>query len=136
MRITIEGPTAIGVLLIGAVAGVLAALGGLHPTGHGVLDPVVVIVAVTACVWAGLLLASGLVLNWLIRQRHKPVLGLHFTWLGLGVAVSGLAVAAMAGHSSQRSPRRAVGSTASGSATSVAIAMSSLRTSLSPTTWR
>lgn len=51
---------------------------------------------------AGLLLASGLVLNWLIRQRYKPVLGLHFTGLGLGVAVSGLAVAAMAGHGTWR----------------------------------
>ncbi len=47
---------------------------------------------------AGLLLASGLVLNWLIRQGHRPELGLHFTGLGLGIVVSGLAVAAMVGH--------------------------------------
>lgn len=47
---------------------------------------------------AGLLLASGLMLNWLIRQGHRPELGLHFTGLGGGVVVSGLAVAAMAGH--------------------------------------
>jgi predicted MFS family arabinose efflux permease len=46
---------------------------------------------------AGLLLASGLVLNWLMRQGHRPELGLHFTGLGLGVVVSGLAVAAMVG---------------------------------------
>ncbi|MDR2838082.1 MAG: YbfB/YjiJ family MFS transporter [Azonexus sp.] len=46
---------------------------------------------------AGLLLASGLALNWLIRQGHRPELGLHFTGLGLGIAVSGLAVAAMSG---------------------------------------
>ncbi len=46
---------------------------------------------------AGLLLASGLVLNWLMRQGHRPELGLHFTGLGLGIVVSGLAVAAMLG---------------------------------------
>jgi len=44
---------------------------------------------------AGLLLASGLALNWLIRNGHRPELGLHFTGLGLGIVVSGLAVAAM-----------------------------------------
>ena len=45
---------------------------------------------------AGMLLGSGLVLDWLMRQRHRPVLGLHFTGLGLGIAVSGLAAAALA----------------------------------------
>lgn len=45
---------------------------------------------------AGLLLASGLVLNWLMRQGHRPELGLHFMGLGLGIAVSGIAVATMA----------------------------------------
>ena len=44
---------------------------------------------------AGLLLASGLVLNWLIRQGHRPQLGLHFVGLGLGIAVSGVAGAAL-----------------------------------------
>jgi len=44
---------------------------------------------------AGLLLASGLVLNWLMRQGCRPELGLHFTGVGLGIAVSGLAVAGM-----------------------------------------
>lgn len=47
---------------------------------------------------AGLLLASGLALNWLIRNGHRPELGLHFTGLGLGIVVSGLAAAAMADH--------------------------------------
>lgn len=41
---------------------------------------------------AGLLLASALVLNWLVAHRQRPELGLHFTGLGLGIAVSGLAV--------------------------------------------
>ncbi len=47
---------------------------------------------------AGLLLASGLALHWLMRHGHRPELGLHFTGLGLGIVVSGLAAAAMAGH--------------------------------------
>lgn len=47
---------------------------------------------------AGLLLASGLVLNWLMRHRRRPELGLHFIGLGLGIVVSGIAVALMAGH--------------------------------------
>ena len=34
---------------------------------------------------AGLLLASGLALNWLFRHGHRPELGLQFTGLGLGV---------------------------------------------------
>ncbi|MCF7752362.1 YbfB/YjiJ family MFS transporter [Bacillus subtilis subsp. subtilis] len=47
---------------------------------------------------AGLLLASGLVLNWLLAQQRRPRLGLHFAGLGLGIAVSGLATALLAGH--------------------------------------
>lgn len=45
---------------------------------------------------AGLLLASGLVLNWLLAHQRRPQLGLHFAGLGVGIAVSGLAAAAMA----------------------------------------
>lgn len=45
---------------------------------------------------AGLLMASGLVLNWLIRRGHRPELGLHFMGIGLGIAVSGIAVGSMA----------------------------------------
>jgi MFS family permease len=44
---------------------------------------------------AGLLMASGLVLNWLIRQGHRPELGLHFMGIGLGIVVSGIAVGSM-----------------------------------------
>lgn len=40
----------------------------------------------------GMLLASGLVLNWLMREGHKPELGLHFMGIGGGIAVSGAAV--------------------------------------------
>lgn len=47
---------------------------------------------------AGLLLASGLALNWLIRHQQRPELGLHFAGLGLGIAVSGLAVGIMVHH--------------------------------------
>ncbi len=47
---------------------------------------------------AGLLLASGLALNWLIRHGQRAELGLHFTGLGLGIVVCGLAVAAMHGR--------------------------------------
>ncbi|MFM7046205.1 MAG: hypothetical protein ACKOYG_11785, partial [Ilumatobacteraceae bacterium] len=52
MRITIEGPAAAGVLGIGVLAGVLTALGSLHPTGHGVIDALIVVAGVAACVWA------------------------------------------------------------------------------------
>jgi len=47
---------------------------------------------------AGLLLASGLVLNWLLAHRHRPRLGLHFAGLGLGIVVSGVATGLLAGH--------------------------------------
>ncbi|WNH52762.1 YbfB/YjiJ family MFS transporter [Stenotrophomonas oahuensis] len=47
---------------------------------------------------AGLLLASGLVLNWLLAHGHRPRLGLHFAGLGLGIVVSGVATGLLAGH--------------------------------------
>lgn len=46
----------------------------------------------------GLLLASGLVLNWLIRHDCKPILGVHFTGMGLGIVVTGIAASVMIGH--------------------------------------
>lgn len=46
---------------------------------------------------AGLLIASGLVMNWLSRQGLKTELGLHFAGMGLGIALTGFAVLAMVG---------------------------------------
>lgn len=46
---------------------------------------------------AGMLLGSGLVLNWLAQHGHRPQLGVYFTGMGLGIAVSGWIVAATAG---------------------------------------
>lgn len=42
------------------------------------------------CGAAGMLLGSGLVLNWLMRAGRRPELGLHFMGLGLGIVVSAL----------------------------------------------
>ena len=47
------------------------------------------------CGAAGMLLGSGLVLNWLMRAGRRPELGLHFTGLGLGIVVSALGAMAM-----------------------------------------
>ena len=52
MRITIEGRAAAGVLGIGIAAGAVAALGTVHPTGHRIIDVLLVVAGVTACVWA------------------------------------------------------------------------------------
>jgi predicted MFS family arabinose efflux permease len=49
------------------------------------------------CGAAGMLLGSGLVLNWLMRHGRRPELGLHFTGLGLGIVVSALGAFAMSG---------------------------------------
>ena len=40
---------------------------------------------------AGMLLGTGLILGWLMRHGHRPELGLHFTGLGGGIALSALA---------------------------------------------
>lgn len=48
------------------------------------------------CGAAGMLLGSGLVLNWLMRHGRRPELGLHFTGLGLGIVVSALGAFVMA----------------------------------------
>ncbi len=46
---------------------------------------------------ASLLLGSGLILNWLIRHHHRSELGLHFSGIGLGIAIAAAAVLLM-GH--------------------------------------
>jgi predicted MFS family arabinose efflux permease len=47
---------------------------------------------------AGLLIASGLALNWQIRQGYRPELGLHFAGMGLGIVISGGMAQMMQGH--------------------------------------
>ena len=47
---------------------------------------------------AGLLVGSGLILNWMLRHGRKPELGLHFGGLGLGIAVSAALTMLMSGH--------------------------------------
>ncbi|WP_020396279.1 YbfB/YjiJ family MFS transporter [Thiolinea disciformis] len=44
---------------------------------------------------AGLLIGSGLMLNWLLNNGHRPELGIHFGGLGGGIIVSGLAALIM-----------------------------------------
>ncbi len=41
---------------------------------------------------AGLMLGSGLILNWLLRHGHRAELGLHFSGLGLGIVAGALLV--------------------------------------------
>lgn len=47
---------------------------------------------------AGLLLGSGLILNWLIRHDFRSELGIHFGGVGLGIAFCALAVELMTQH--------------------------------------
>ncbi len=44
---------------------------------------------------AGMLLGTGLILNWLIRHHHRSELGIHFAGIGLGIAGCASAVALM-----------------------------------------
>ena len=44
---------------------------------------------------AGMLLGTGLILNWLIRHNHRSELGIHFAGIGIGIAGCAVAVAAM-----------------------------------------
>lgn len=39
---------------------------------------------------AGLLIGSGLVLNWLMRHNYRSELGIHFSGMGIGIAISTL----------------------------------------------
>lgn len=47
---------------------------------------------------AGLLLGSGLILNWLIRHDHRSELGIHFTGIGAGIALCAAVVELMRSH--------------------------------------
>ena len=47
---------------------------------------------------AGLLIGSGLILNWMLRHGHRPELGIHFGGLGLGIAVSAAVTMLMVNH--------------------------------------
>jgi MFS family permease len=41
---------------------------------------------------AGMLLGTGLILNWLIRHHHRSELGIHFSGIGIGIAGCAIAV--------------------------------------------
>ncbi len=47
---------------------------------------------------AGLLLGSGLILNWMIRHGHRAELGLHFSGVGAGIAGSAIIAMLMSDH--------------------------------------
>lgn len=42
-----------------------------------------------------MLIASGLILNWLIRHHHRSELGIHFAGVGLGIMFAAIVVEAM-----------------------------------------
>jgi len=46
---------------------------------------------------AGLLMGSGLILNWMLLHGHRAELGIHFGGAGLGIAISAAVAMAMAG---------------------------------------
>lgn len=45
---------------------------------------------------AGLLIGSGLILHWLIRNNYRSELGIHFSGIGLGIALCAVVVELMA----------------------------------------
>jgi len=47
---------------------------------------------------AGLLIGSGLILNWMIRHNHRLELGIHFGGAGLGIALSAAVAMLMMGN--------------------------------------
>lgn len=46
----------------------------------------------------GMLLASALVMEWLVHHGRRPELGLHFAGVGLGIALTGVAAMAFVGR--------------------------------------
>ena len=47
---------------------------------------------------AGLLMGSGLILNWMLRNGHRAELGIHFGGAGLGIALSAAVSIVMVNH--------------------------------------
>jgi MFS family permease len=47
------------------------------------------------CTAAGLMIGSGLILNWLIRHDHRSELGIHFSGIGFGIVVCSVAAVLM-----------------------------------------
>jgi predicted MFS family arabinose efflux permease len=50
------------------------------------------------CTAAGLMIGSGLILNWLIRHQHRSELGIHFSGIGFGIAISSFSAILMHQH--------------------------------------
>lgn len=50
------------------------------------------------CTASGLMIGSGLILNWLMRNQYRSELGIHFSGIGFGVAISGFAAILMYQH--------------------------------------
>ncbi len=44
----------------------------------------------------GMILGGGLVMNWLMRNGHRPELGIHFSGIGLGIVMCSLVVLVLA----------------------------------------
>jgi MFS family permease len=50
------------------------------------------------CSATGLLIGSGLILNWMLRHNQRAELGLHFSGIGVGIAVSAIVAILMLDH--------------------------------------
>lgn len=70
---------------------------GMGATTDMILWSVLRLVSGIASV-AGMLMASGLILNWFLRKGMHQELGLHFTGIGAGILISGIAVASMSSY--------------------------------------
>ena len=77
----------------GLIAGVVGTI-GMGMTSDPVLWTVLRYIAGVGSA-AGLLLASGMVLGWLVAHGRRPELGLHFAGIGAGIVASGVLVAIM-----------------------------------------
>lgn len=48
-----------------------------------------------ACASGGFIIASGLILKWLVKNNHRAELGIHFAGVGVGIIITSLLVEAM-----------------------------------------